>query len=289
MAANQLIVDNGHISSDSAAGNAGHIGVTAAEIAVTNGASLSTIAQGGAGHGGNITLTAGTTLKVEGSGLKGPSNIQTDTLGSGSAGVIELTAPQIFVRDGGLVSSASLPGSTGPAGNITMKATDQLIVNAGSINTQSAQSLGGNITIGTPFMMKLYHGDITASATGGNGDGGNVRINSGYLLLNHGNVTAQAEGGDGGNLLITVNMLFIKSAESVLSASSRYGQQGTVVLNAPNTDVAAALKASVYDILNLNSFIPRRCMSPDELNASSFKLLGSDGLPAAPENSFPTL
>jgi hypothetical protein len=60
-----------------------------------------------------------------------------------------------------------------------------------------------------------------------------------------------------------------------------------VVVNAPNTDVTGALAPPTYDILNLNAFIPRRCMAPDEMNASTFRLLGSDGLPAGPESSFP--
>ena len=158
-----------------------------------------------------------------------------------------------------------------------------------SITTQSAQSQGGSISITAPGIVNVTHGEITASVKGGYGNGGNVTINAGYLTLNDGLITAQAEWGNGGNLLINVDKLFIKSVDSLLSASSRYGQQGTVVVNAPNTDVAGALAAPKFDILNLNAFIPKRCMAADELNSSTFKLLGSDGLPAGPENSFPIL
>jgi hypothetical protein len=168
-----------------------------------------------------------------------------------------------------------------------MKASDRLTVSAASITTQSAQSQGGNIRIDAPGTISITRGDVTASAAGGYGNGGNVTINAGYLALNDSSITAQAEWGNGGNLLITVDKMFVKSIDSLLSASSRYGQQGTVVVNAPNTDVAGALASPVFDILNLNAFIPKRCMAPDELNASTFRLLGSDGLPAAPENSFP--
>jgi hypothetical protein len=350
-----LLKEQGSISSDSTAGDAGHIRLEATDITVNNGAKLSTVAQGGTGKGGDITLIAHGTLNVEGSGAGGPSSIQTDTLAggnagrielrapqilvsdgglvssaalagstgnggnisvwagdilkvagsgpggpsinpssirtdtlaSGTAGTIELVAPRILVGDGGLVSSASLPGSTGAAGDITMKASDRLTVSAASITTQSAQSQGGNIRIDAPGTISITRGDVTASAAGGYGNGGNVTINAGYLALNDSSITAQAEWGNGGNLLITVDKMFVKSIDSLLSASSRYGQQGTVVVNAPNTDVAGALASPVFDILNLNAFIPKRCMAPDELNASTFRLLGSDGLPAAPENSFP--
>jgi hypothetical protein len=164
---------------------------------------------------------------------------------------------------------------------------DTLTVDAASITTQSVQSQGGNIYITASDIMNVTHGDITASATGGYDNGGNVTIDAGDLRLKKGQITAQAEWGNGGNLLITVAKFFIKSADSLVSASSRYGQQGTAVINAPNTDVAGALTAPVFDILNLNSFIPKRCMAPNELNASTFRLLGSTGLPASPENSFP--
>jgi hypothetical protein len=262
----------------------------APRIFVSNGGRISSSAlTGSTGNGGNVSAIAAETLAVEGSGAGGPSSIRTDTLASGTAGTIELAAPQVFVRNGGLISSASLAGGTGAAGDITIKASDHLTVSSASITTQSAQSQGGNIRIDAPGIMSVTRGDVTASAAGGYGNGGNVTINAGYLTLNNSSITAQAEWGDGGNLLINVDKMFIKSADSLLSASSRYGQQGAVVVNAPNTDTAGALAAPVFDILNLNAFIPKRCMAPDELNASTFRLLGSDGLPAAPENSFPIL
>jgi hypothetical protein len=155
------------------------------------------------------------------------------------------------------------------------------------VPTYTMNALGVKIPDTASGTVSVINGDITASATGGNDNGGSVRIDAGYLTLNTGRITAQAEWGNGGNLDITVDKLFIKSVNSLVSASSRYGRDGTVVVNAPNTDVSGALAAPVFDILNLNAFIAKRCMAPDELNASTFRLLGNEGLPAAPENSFP--
>lgn len=139
--------------------------------------------------------------------------------------------------------------------------------------------------------MSLSNSEVTTSATknSGSGRGGNVTINSCYLTLNSGRITAQASYGSGGNLLLKLSNMFIKSSDSLLSASSRFGTDGTVVVEAPNTDVSGALAVPVFDILNLNAFLPKRCLTADELNASSFRLIGSVGLPAAPENSFPTI
>jgi filamentous hemagglutinin family protein len=289
----QQLNGTGSFASDSTNSDAGHIRMEANNITINNGAMLSTVALGPTGKGGDITLIAHGTLTVEGAGPEGsianPSSVQADTLGGGAAGTISLAAPQIIVSNGGLISSASLPGSTGAAGNIAIAVSDMLKLNTGTISTQSAVSQGGNISISAPGIMSVVNGDITASVKGGLGNGGNVTIDSGYLALNNGRITAQAEWGSGGNLLITASNMFVNSIDSVLSASSRYGQQGTVVVNSPNTDVAGALAAPVFDILNMNAFIPKRCIIADDFNASTFRLLGSDGLPASPENSFPIL
>ncbi|MBK5276055.1 MAG: filamentous hemagglutinin N-terminal domain-containing protein [Desulfuromonadales bacterium] len=275
------------IASNATFGDGGHMRLEAANITVNNGATLSTIAQKGTGTGGDITLIAHDTLTVEGSGTGAASSVQTDILNAGHAGSTTVSASQVVLRDNGLISSAALPGSTGAAGNISISAQDSISLNSSAISTQSALSEGGNITISVPGVMKVTRSDITSSVTGGNGNGGNVTIDAGYMTLNNGLIRAQAEFGNGGNLLITVDKMFIKSFDGLLSASSRFGQQGTVVVNAPNTDVAGALALPVFDILNMNAFIPKRCMAADELNASTFRLLGSDGLPASPENSFP--
>jgi hypothetical protein len=114
-----------------------------------------------------------------------------------------------------------------------------------------------------------------------------VTIDAGYLTVNNGKITAQAEYGNGGNLLLRISDMFIKSNESILSASSRYGTQGTVVVDAPFTDVAGAIAVPTFSFLKLDAFLPKRCMAADELFISTFRLLGSEGLPAPLENSFP--
>lgn len=272
-------------------GTAGNVSIDARKLSLLERSSISASIDSVTGSGGIITVRATDGILVSSNPVgqvKEFGSIASNTT-AGDAGHINLTSKSITINNGGTISTFGQPGSSGSAGNITLVATDQLTVDSGFINTQSASSNGGNISISAPGMMRISQGDVTASATAGAGNGGNATIDAGYLTLNAGRITAQAEFGNGGNLLLRLSKVFIKSADSLLSASSRYGAQGTVVVEAPNTDVAGALAAPVFDILNLNAFLPKRCLAADELNASTFRLLGNEGLPAAPEYSFPAI
>lgn len=290
---NVTLSDDGRIQSNvlfSNSGSAGNITIDANKVSLLDRSSISASIDSVAGTGGDITIRAADAILVSSNPVgqvKEFGSISSNTTAD-DAGHINLTSKNITVTNGGTVSTFGQPGSTGSAGNIALSATDQLTVDSGFINTQSASANGGNITISAPDMMRVSHGDITASATAGAGNGGNVTINAGYLTVNNGTITAQAQYGNGGNLLLHISKMFIKSSDSVLSASSRYGTDGTVVVDAPNIDVAAALALPVFDILNLNAFIPKRCMAADDLNISTFRLLGNVGLPASPESSFPS-
>jgi filamentous hemagglutinin family protein len=288
--------NNGRIDSavdSSTSGIGGSISVRADNVSMYDQSSISASISTAVGSGGNITISAADTILIASKATNFSSNVRSigsiasDT-SAGDAGHISLSARNITVTNGAIVSTYGIPGSTGSAGNIAVAASNQFTIDNGALNTQSASASGGNIIVDSPGIMNVLNGSLTASATAGKGNGGNVTIGAGFLTLNRGVVTAQAEFGNGGNLLINVKEKFVRSFDSILSASSRYGQQGTVVVNSPNTDVTGALAAPAVDIVNLNAFIPKRCVTPDELNASTFRLLGSSGLPALPEQSFPT-
>lgn len=283
---------NGRIQSNvlfSNSGTAGNITINTNRLSLLERSSISASIDSVAGTGGVITVRAADSILISSNPIglvKEFGSIASNTT-AGNAGHINLTSKYITVNNGGTVSTFGQPGSTGSAGNIALTATGQLVVDSGFINTQSASANGGNITISAPGTMCVGRGDVTASATAGAGNGGNVTIDAGYLTLNTGRITAQAEFGNGGNLLLRLNKMFIKSSDSLLSASSHYGAQGTVVVEAPNTDVTGALAVPAFDFLNLNAFLPKRCLTTDDLTVSTFRLLGSDGLPALPENNFP--
>lgn len=353
--------EKGSIASDSTAGDAGHITLDAQRITVTEGASVSTIAQGGSGKGGDITVTAGEEVAVSGrinraDGIKA-SSIETDTLKAGNAGSVTINAPRLTLSKGGLISSSARTGSSGmggtiqltadavsldsgagittlsngsgnagtirvssphislsggssidsssgietqttlkavanppavsgSAGNLVIDASRLLVLTNSTITTQSGTAEGGNITVTSAGTILVKRGEITASVIAGAGNGGNVDISADTLILNRGRITAQAEYGSGGNLDIRA-ALFIPSADGLVSASSRFGAQGNVIVEAPDVDVDAALARSAFGFISLDEFLPKRCIDPNVGAVSSFRIIGSEGLPATPESGMP--
>ncbi len=306
---------------NSVGSRAGTISVTAPTVTILSGARVSSSAPVlGATGAGSITLNATQSLNVVGElrsdtfdGASGAITINTGNLnvrdsglissalvsnpgvGPRSAGDIAITADNVNMSSNGRIQSNVLFSNSGNAGNISINSQNMKLLSGASISSSndSVSGPGGNILINNSGVVSVINSEVTTSATknSGSGKGGNVTVNTAYLVLFNSRITAQASYGDGGNLLLRISKLFIESPESrsLLSASSRYGRDGTVVIQAPNIDVSGALAVPVFDILNLNAFMPKRCMAADELDASTFRLLGSEGLPSAPENSFPTV
>lgn len=272
----------------SGAGGAGAITVAASEALTITGQLRSDTFDG---NSGAITINTGD-LNVNDHGLISTNLSVNPAITARTAGDIIINADNINLSNYGSIGSNVLFSASGNGGNIAITSNNlNLSANAViSTTNDSATGSGGNILISNAGLAYLLGSDISTSATkfSGSGNGGNVTLNSGYLSLNSGRLTAQASFGNGGNLLLTMGKMFVKSTDSLVSASSRYGAQGTVVINAPAIDIAGALAAPKLDFVDLNAFLLKRCLTPDEGNSSSFRLLGNEGLPASPENSFPS-
>src|SRR5206468_12965098 len=87
----------------------------------------------------------------------------------------------------------------------------------------------------------VYLRDSTLTAEAGN-NGGNITIDPQAVILQRSKITANAIAGNGGDISITTNT-FIPSQDSTVTASSTFGLAGTVAINSPNQDLAAALVA----------------------------------------------
>ncbi|MDM9383443.1 hypothetical protein QUB80_22400 [Chlorogloeopsis sp. ULAP01] len=76
------------------------------------------------------------------------------------------------------------------------------------------------------------------STAGGNGDGGNITINTDILTaVENSSITANAFEGRGGNIRINTKGLFV-SPNSTITASSQKGINGTVQINTTQSDPA---------------------------------------------------
>jgi filamentous hemagglutinin family protein len=215
------IKDGAQIRSSSGAETA--VVATALSTAPTlTGGTITVQGQSGAG-----SLAHSVTLDGSGSG------ILTQSSGNRPGGDINiLTNGSVTMTNGASISASST--GTGNAGNIMVNAGNQFAMTNASVTTEADQSSGGAIKITTDpgGNVQLTNSTISASVLDGTGGGGSVNIDPQSVILQNSQILAQAVQGPGGNIFITTNLL-LQDANSVISASSQFGQNGTITIQSP--------------------------------------------------------
>ncbi|NEO70614.1 filamentous hemagglutinin N-terminal domain-containing protein [Moorena sp. SIO3H5] len=165
-------------------GKAGDVSITTGELIVKDGARVnaSTFSEG---NGGNLTVDADSKVQVIGTSADGrfASRLLTQAQGTGNAGeLLKITTGELIVSDGAEVSAATL--GEGNGGN--------LIVDADSTVQVIGTSADGQ------FLSRL------TTQTQGKGKAGELKINTGELIVSDGaQVSAATSGeGNGGNLTV---------------------------------------------------------------------------------------
>jgi hypothetical protein len=142
--------------------------------------------------------------------------------------------------------------------------TQNLRVTDSAITTEAISAGGGSINLKADKLVLLDRGQLTTSVQGGLEKGGNIVINHPtFIVLNQGQVKAQADEGQGGNIRIEANQ-FIASPKSLISASSRLGIDGQVVISAPNENISGSL-------FGLTNQLKEAVMSKQPCGATSFE------------------
>ncbi|RAM48983.1 MAG: filamentous hemagglutinin, partial [Hapalosiphonaceae cyanobacterium JJU2] len=136
---------------------------------------------------------------------------------SGQAGNINVKTGSLFVRNGGQLTSST--SGKGNAGNITINAT-------GIVSFEGKDSEG------------IFSGIFSTVNETGVGNGGEINITAGSLLINEGflsnNVTRGAKG-NAANININTGSLFITNGGQLSSSTSGEGNAGNITINATGT------------------------------------------------------
>ncbi len=262
-------------------GKPGNITLKANEIALMNGATISAMTEG-AENGGRIIILADGNVSLSGMnqevGLK--TQISCETSGTGDAGDIQLTSSNLTIKDGALIVSQSTD-STGKGGSIELNITKDVNLYNGYLSVAASGADGGDINLNAGHMVYQYGGSMTTEA-GGEGRGGNIYINSDYIILENTLIKANAYEGDGGNIGL-ISRAFISDPASTMDASSNLGVDGEVNIAAPEVDIAQieSLPASFAD---LSHILNHSCADWSVKDSSSLVVAGRDGVPAGPED-----
>jgi filamentous hemagglutinin family protein len=255
--------DSSLISTTAEQGSSGSAGSVTVDVSgtvtVTDGGSISSAAHGAAGQPGTVAISAGT-LVVGDNGLISIKNSSTvadpahvePTQIDIHAGTIQMDAGQISAASSGNIAASS----------IDISYLQTLHLDPSSITTTSTQGNGGPITITGQGLLWLQNSSITTSVLGTtNGNGGDIRINVPYIVLDSGVIQANttAPNASGGNVVISAealipsfefdvlggsNIVAINSAilgQNVVQAAAPDGVSGTLDVTKPTLDLGSAL------------------------------------------------
>lgn len=287
-------------SEGEAGGQGGNISVTSPILQVSKGAVLSARTTG-AGFGGNIKVNTNTLELTDG------GQFLTSTFSSGNAGNITVNASDTVTISGNdptlvtrldnfglkLIDNdgsnsglfARVQGSqVANAGNIEVTAGKLRLNNQGSITTETKFGEGGNITLKAHSILLSNNSSITATAGTDNagGNGGNINIDTKFLVsLGNSDITANAFSGRGGNIRLYTQALFL-ARDTDITASSKFGIDGFVEINQPDTDPSSGLVTLSTNLVDASQQITTSCNSAGNPTNSSFVVTERGGIASSP-------
>jgi filamentous hemagglutinin family protein len=172
-------------------------------------------------------------------------------------GDIAIHARALALDSGTRISASN--DAQGPAGSIEIHLADDLRSSDSEITTEARNGRGGNVRIEAGELVYLLDSTISASVTTAGIDaGGNITIDPRLVVLNRSTLRANAAAGNGGNIDITAGE-FLRSADSILSVSSRLGIDGTIVIRSPIEDLLEDAVPVQAEPLSDDDLVRRGC------------------------------
>jgi filamentous hemagglutinin family protein len=232
LSANQVNIQNGgSVTSESGgtlagqffggSGNAGQITVSTPTLTMADGSVISVKTSGGGNAPGNILLNVGNFTQT------GGARVDSSTSGAGRGGDLTVTANSVSISGPGTGLFSTASGS-GAGGNIKIQAGKLVqLTDGGTISAQStgtATSTAGNININTPTFQS-QNGSVTTGAT--LADGGDISIaTTGSLVrLTDSQITTSVESGagSGGNIAIDSKLIVLDDSQILARAVLGHG------------------------------------------------------------------
>ncbi len=175
----------------------------------------------------NTSLTGGD-ITVTGAGFFG-DGIDAHGFGGDGGNVILDSRSGITLTDSFIVSSSDV----GNAGNTTLLAKDTVSLKNGGIFSQTFETgQGGDITIDTGQLL-IQNGSRVSASTIGEGDAGNVMVNASEsdIMLTDSQIIASSDVGNSGDItLLAKDTVSLKNSD-ILSEISETGQAGDIKID----------------------------------------------------------
>ncbi|MGH8654905.1 MAG: hypothetical protein ACREYE_23295 [Gammaproteobacteria bacterium] len=222
------------------------------ELTVRNGAEISAITFG-AGRGGDVWVEAADLL-LSGDGSEFGTGIAAQTVpgSTGAAGNVTVKADKLAVRNGSDISASTF--GTRRGGDVWVEAADLLLSQDGAefvtgIAAQAAPGstgAAGNVTVKAGKLTVRNGSDISAS-TIGTGQGGDVWVEAADILLSGDGsrfftgITSQANPGStgaAGDVAVRANRLAIRDGAKIAASTLGTGRGGSIAITAQDIELS---------------------------------------------------
>ncbi len=260
-----ISIENNSLIESAAKGdkNAGNITIQNCNtFTLTGGSKLSTSTAGN-GNAGAIEINAEQTI------IDDNSTISSSSTGQGSAGFININSDEIrLINNSTIASSRNFNNSFGLAGEIILNAGEKLLIDNSMIKTESTYAGGGWIIMNGKI-VSISDSNISTEVKSGFNKGGNIYINSKLLILNRATLNAKAYEGNGGDIFISATNM-MKSANSTITASSKFGFSGFIAVDAPASEIPSGFSIFNTELPDLEQWAVTPCNMRSGAEVSSF-------------------
>ncbi|MDY6782526.1 MAG: filamentous hemagglutinin N-terminal domain-containing protein [Cyanobacteriota bacterium] len=187
-----------------------------------------------------------------------------------------------------------IPGSGGNAGNINISARNIFLSNQGQITAETSSGEGGNINLNARHFVLMRDNSLISTTAGtaqAGGNGGNIGISALFVLgipRENSDISANAFTGNGGRVTIDATSILGLTFRpqltpfSDITASSRFGAPGVVILNTLGIDPSRGLQQLTDNPLDAE--IAEGCGTVGRGENVEFVDIGRGGTPALSEN-----
>lgn len=239
------------------AGAGGNVAIDTKSLTMTRNASIQTFTSSGA-PGGRIDVKASDFVRIDGTGAFVITGLAAETLlgSDGPAGPINVTAPLVEMRNQGEITNTTR--GNGPAGTITVKATNFIVDGGGpppagqaalltglqsrvaDLEGIGATGAGGTINVEVADTLTLVNGGVLSASTFGRGDGGDLNVKTDKAVFSSNSPaiftglfarsTLPERGGRGGDVTLNANSLDMTGPAQISAISTGDGIAGNVIV-----------------------------------------------------------
>ena len=272
-------------------GQGGNVNITAGSLFVTNGANLSSSTYGQK-NAGNININVRDLVSFDGvatNGISSRASSRVEKDAGGNGGSINIKTGSLFVTNGAGLFVSSF--GQGGAGDLIINARNTVrLDNQSRIRATTIVGNKGNISLHSQNLVLSRGSDISTNATGENAIGGNINIDTDFLIaFENSDISANSQNFRGGNVQINAFGIFGTQFRDVGSdqtsditargASSKLS--GNVELNTPGIDPNSGLVE--LPTVPVDTQVAQGCYSPGYAQ-NRFVITGRGGLPANPKD-----